>query len=205
MTKKELINELKGSGAKYSKKKIDGVTYHMFSMTVKNKKLSDIEDLLSSAGYTNVCLTKNFFYATLDPSTAGSNLTIAKLADAAQLQKNDLTDSLSFYMNVKVSFKNKVKTTNGKLSNKSKTVSWTIRDASKKKNFYASTSKVTKTAKTTAVKNNKITVSNSKSLVKMKLDGKVVKKNAVIKKKGTHTLTIWSKNGKVQNVTFTIK
>jgi hypothetical protein len=39
----------------------------------------------------------------------------------------------------------------------------------------------------------------------MKLDGKVVKKNAVIKKKGTHTLTIWSKNGKVQNVTFTIK
>lgn len=115
------------------KKKIDGVTYHMFSMTVKNKKLSDIEDLLSSAGYTNVCLTKNFFYATLDPSTAGSNLTIAKLADAAQLQKNDLTDSLSFYMNVKVSFKNKVKTTNGKLSNKSKTVSWTIRDASKKK------------------------------------------------------------------------
>lgn len=212
MTKKELINELKGSGAKYSKKKIDGVTYHMFSMTVKNKKLSDIEDLLSSAGYTNVCLTKDFFYATLDPSTASSNLTIAKLADAAQLQKNDLTDSLSFYMNVKVSFKNKVKTTNGKLSNKSKTVSWTIRDASKKKNFYASTSKVTKTAKTTAVKNNKsykagkkITVSNSKSLVKMKLDGKVVKKNAVIKKKGTHTLTIWSKNGKVQNVTFTIK
>ena len=100
MTKKELINELKGSGAKYSKKKIDGVTYHMFSMTVKNKKLSDIEDLLSSAGYTNVCLTKNFFYATLDPSTAGSNLTIAKLADAAQLQKNDLTDSLSFYMTV---------------------------------------------------------------------------------------------------------
>ena len=74
------------------------------------------------------------------------------------------------------------------------------------------TSTHTKTAKTTAVKNNKsykagkkITVSNSKSLVKMKLDGKVVKKNAVIKKKGTHTLTIWSKNGKVQNVTFTIK
>ena len=128
------------------------------------------------------------------------------------IQKNDLTDSLSFYMNVKVSFKNKVKATNGKLSNKSKTVSWTIRDASKKKNFYASTSKVTKTAKTTAVKNNKsykagkkITVSNSKSLVKMKLDGKVVKKNTVVKKKGTHTLTIWSKNGKVQNVTFTIK
>mgnify|MGYP007107272225 CR=1 FL=1 len=51
----------------------------------------------------------------------------------------------------------------------------------------------------------KITVSNSKSLVKMKLDGKVVKKNTVVKKKGTHTLTIWSKNGKVQNVTFTIK
>lgn len=79
-------------------------------------------------------------------------------------------------------------------------------------NFYASTSKVTKTAKTTAVKNNKsykagkkITVSNNKSLVKMKLDGKVVKKNTVVKKKGTHTLTIWSKNGKVQNVTFTIK
>lgn len=38
MTKKELINELKGSGAKYSKKKIDGVTYHMFSMTVKKQE-----------------------------------------------------------------------------------------------------------------------------------------------------------------------
>lgn len=108
--------------------------------------------------------------------------------------------------------KSKIKTTNGKLSNKSKAVKWTIKDASKKKNLYASTAKTTKTAKTTAVKNNKsyksgkkITVSNSKSLVKMKLDGKAVKKNTVVKKKGTHTLTIWSKNGKVQNVTFTIK
>lgn len=133
---------------------------------------------------------------------------------AAELQANDNYDlsNIQFFMKTNVTMKSKIKTTNGKLSNKSKTVKWTIKDASKKKNLYASTAKTTKTAKTTAVKNNKsykagkkITVSNSKSLVKMKLDGKAVKKNTVVKKKGTHTLTIWSKNGKVQNVIFTIK
>lgn len=211
MTKKELINELKASGAKYSKEKVNGVTYHMFSMTIKNKKFSEIEDLLSDAGYTNVCLTKDFFYATLDPSTAGSNLA---LADVAALQKDDISTSLSFYMNVTVSFKNKIvkKSSNGKLSNKSKTVSFTVKDASKKKNFYASTSKVTKAAKNNAVKANKtykagkkLTVSNSKSLAKMKLDEKQIKPGTAVKTKGSHTLTVWSKDGKVQNITFTIK
>ena len=212
----DLIKELKGSGAVYAKKTINGITYHTFTASAKNAKMTDIEKLLEEAGYTNVCLTKDFFYATFDPDNAAKNMScIAGLTSkAAELQANDNYDlsNIQFFMKTNVTMKSKIKTTNGKLSNKSKTVKWTIKDASKKKNLYASTAKTTKTAKTTAVKNNKsykagkkITVSNSKSLVKMKLDGKAVKKNTVVKKKGTHTLTIWSKNGKVQNVIFTIK
>jgi hypothetical protein len=215
-TTEDLIKELKGSGAVYAKKTINGITYHTFTASAKNAKMTDIEKLLEEAGYTNVCLTKDFFYATFDPDNAAKNMScIAGLTSkAAELQANDNYDlsNIQFFMKTSVTMKSKIKTTNGKLSNKSKAVKWTIKDASKKKNLYASTAKTTKTAKTTAVKNNKsyksgkkITVSNSKSLVKMKLDGKAVKKNTVVKKKGTHTLTIWSKNGKVQNVTFTIK
>lgn len=215
-TTEDLIKELKGSGAVYAKKTINGITYHTFTASAKNAKMTDIEKLLEEAGYTNVCLTKDFFYATFDPDNAAKNMSsIAGLTSkAAELQANNNYDlsNIQFFMKTSVTMKSKIKTTNGKLSNKSKTVKWTIKDASKKKNLYASTAKTTKTAKTTAVKNNKsykagkkITVSNSKSLVKIKLDGKAVKKNTVVKKKGTHTLTIWSKNGKVQNVTFTIK
>lgn len=51
----------------------------------------------------------------------------------------------------------------------------------------------------------KLTVSNPKSLAKMKLDGKAVKPGKAVLKKGTHKLIIWSKNGKVQRVTFRIK
>lgn len=215
-TTEEIIKELKASGAVYAKKTINGITYHTFTASAKNAKMTDIEKMLEEAGYSNVCFTKDFFYATFDPDNAANNLSsIAGLSSkAAELQANDNYDlsNIQFFMKTSVTMKSKIKTTNGKLSNKSKTVKWTIKDASKKKNIYASTAKTTKTAKTTAVKNNKsykagkkITVSNSKSLVKMKLDGKVVKKNTVVKKKGTHTLTIWSKNGKVQNVTFTIK
>lgn len=215
-TTEEIIKELKASGAVYAKKTINGITYHTFTASAKNAKMTDIEKLLEESGYTNVCLTKDFFYATFDPDNAANNLSsIAGLSSkAAELQANDNYDlsNIQFFMKTSVTMKSKVKTTNGKLSNKSKTVKWTIKDASKKKNIYASTAKTTKTAKTTVVKNNKsykagkkITVSNSKSLVKMKLDGKVVKKNTVVKKKGTHTLTIWSKNGKVQNVIFAIK
>lgn len=215
-TTTDIIKEMKGAGFVYAKKTINGITYHTFTASAKNAKMTDIEKLLEESGYTNVCLTKDFFYATFDPDQiANSTSSVAGLTSkAAKLQANDDYDisDFQFFMNTSVTMKSKIKTTNGKLSNKSKTVKWTIKDASKKKNIYASTAKTTKTAKTTAVKNNKsykagkkITVSNSKSLVKMKLDGKAVKKNTVVKKKGTHTLTIWSKNGKVQNVIFTIK
>lgn len=39
----------------------------------------------------------------------------------------------------------------------------------------------------------------------MKLDGKAVKPGKAVLKKGTHKLIIWSKDGKVQRVTFRIK
>lgn len=40
---------------------------------------------------------------------------------------------------------------------------------------------------------------------KMKLDGTAVKPGKAVTKKGTHKLIIWSKDGKVQRVTFKIK
>ena len=39
----------------------------------------------------------------------------------------------------------------------------------------------------------------------MKLDGTAVKPGKAVTKKGTHKLIIWSKDGKVQRVTFKIK
>lgn len=214
-TTKDLIKEMKASGATYSKKKLNGVKYHMFSTSIKNAKLSDVEALLEESGYIDVCITKNYFYATFDPDALSNGLasSIAGLADkAAEIQAENDMPELSFYMKTTVSMKSKIKATNGKLSNGSKKATWTIKDASKKKTLYASTSKVKKTAKTTSVKNGKtykpgkkIAVTNSSSLVKMELDGKTVKKNTVVTKKGKHTLTIWSRNGKVQNVNFKIK
>ena len=51
----------------------------------------------------------------------------------------------------------------------------------------------------------KLTVANAKSLAKLTLDGKTIKSGKAVTKKGTHTLMVWSKNGKVQKVTFKIK
>ena len=207
-TKAAIIKDMKKSGAKYSKKKIDGVVYNMFYSTVKNAKLSQVEALLTQCGYTNVCVKSNYFYASFDPD-AISNTTAKTAATGKDL---DLTDSMSFYMSAKMTFKAKVAATNGKLTKDKKTVSWVIKDASKKKNFYASTSKVIKTAKASSVSNGKsykagkkLTVANAKSLAKLTLDGKTIKSGKTVTKKGTHTLMVWSKNGKVQKVTFKIK
>jgi hypothetical protein len=213
-TTTDIINQLKAEGFTYSKKTSDGIEYNMFSATEKNAKLSDIETILTTMGYTNVCLTKNYFYATYDPSTSAGTSTLASImSQSAELSANSYDDAqISVYIKISLQFNSKVKTTNGKLSSGSKKVKWTIKDPTSKTNFYASTSKVKKTAKTTSVKNNKsykagkkIKVSNPSSLVRMTLDGKKIKNNTSVKTKGSHTLTIWSKNGKVQNVTFKIK
>lgn len=85
-------------------------------------------------------------------------------------------------------------------------------DSNKVTRLCASTTKVTRTAKSNSVVNGKtykagkkLTVANPKSLAKMKLDGSAVKPGKAVTKKGTHKLIIWSKNGKVQRVTFKIK
>lgn len=53
-TTEDLIKELKGSGAVYAKKTINGITYHTFTASAKNAKMTDIEKLLEEAGYTNL-------------------------------------------------------------------------------------------------------------------------------------------------------
>ena len=203
-TKQAIIKDAKKSGLKYSKKRINGTIYHMFISTIKNSSFKDIEDNLNStSGFSNVCISKNYFFATFNPSA----LTVSKsgLSDEAM-------DLSSFYLNMKITFKSKVNFTNGTVSKDGKTVSWIIKDADKATRLCASTTKVNKTARSKSVVNGKtykhgkkLTVSNPKSLAKMKLDGKAVKPGKAVLKKGTHKLIIWSKDGKVQRVTFRIK
>lgn len=207
-SKAKLIKEMTKSGSKYTKKKIDGKSYYLFYSTVHNKNLSEIEDYLSESGYTNVCVSPKYFFATLDPESAQKP---SSYDSDSSINLSD-TDNISFYMSMKITFKSKVNFTNGTVSKDGKTVSWTIRDASKKIRLCASTTKVTKTARSKSVVNGKtykagrkLTVTNPKSLAKMKLDGKAVKPGKSVTKKGTHKLIIWSKDGKVQRVTFKIK
>lgn len=98
---KDLIKEMKASGATYSKKKLNGVKYHMFSSSIKNAKLSDVEALLEESGYIDVCITKNYFYATFDPDALSNGLasSIAGLADkAAEIQaENDMPELSILY------------------------------------------------------------------------------------------------------------
>lgn len=173
-TKAQLLKELKKSDAKYTKKKLDGVEYHIFYSTIKNTKLND--------------------------AIFGTNNT------------NISVDDYSLYIGMKVTLDSKVNFTNGKVSNDGKTVSWVIKDSNKVTRLCASTTKVTRTAKSNSVVNGKtykagkkLTVANPKSLAKMKLDGTAVKPGKAVTKKGTHKLIIWSKDGKVQRVTFKIK
>lgn len=225
-TKDELINELKEAGAQYSRQTINGVEYNMFSASEKNVKISTIEESLGSL-YSNICITPNYFYAVYDPEAlsesmgssatpAGSTESTATLADICNLAaSDDYSDTdFSVYLKTSVSFSSKIAATNGKLAKGSKKVTWTIKGTnySKKKVMYASTRKAKATAKTASVKNGKtykagkkIVVKNASCLAKMKLDGKVIKSGKVVKSKGTHTLTVWSRNGKVQNITFKIK
>ncbi len=205
-TKAQLLKELKKSDAKYTKKKLDGVEYHIFYSTIKNAKLSEIEKLLSNYGYTNVCVSPKYFFATLASKS--------KLNDAifGANNTNISVDDYSLYIGMKVTLDSKVNFTNGKVSNDGKTVSWVIKDSNKVTRLCASTTKVTRTAKSNSVVNGKtykagkkLTVANPKSLAKMKLDGTAVKPGKAVTKKGTHKLIIWSKDGKVQRVTFKIK
>lgn len=203
-TKQAIIKDAKKSGLKYSKKRINGTIYHMFISTIKNSSFKDIEDNLNStSGFSNVCISKNYFFATFNPSAL--TVSTSGLSDEAM-------DLSSFYLNMKITFKSKVNFTNGTVSKDGKTVSWVIKDADKATRLFASTTKVNKTARSKSVVNGKtykpgkkLTVSNPKSLAKMKLDGKAVKPGKAVLKKGTHKLIIWSKDGKVQRVTFRIK
>ena len=110
----------------------------MFSTSIKNAKLSDVETLLEESGYIDVCITKNYFYATFDPDALSNGLasSIAGLADkAAEIQAENDMPELSFYMKTTVSMKSKIKATNGKLSNGSKKQPGPLRTLPRRKRF----------------------------------------------------------------------
>lgn len=154
----------------------------------------------------SIAFRKMFYYATLASKS--------KLNDAifGANNTNISVDDYSLYIGMRVTLDSKVNFTNGKVSKDGKTVSWVIKDSNKVTRLCASTTKVTRTARSNSVVNGKtykagkkLTVANPKSLAKMKLDGTAVKPGKAVTKKGTHKLIIWSKDGKVQRVTFKIK
>lgn len=218
LTTDELISELKAQGMDYSQKKMNGVKYHMFSATEKKLSFSKIEGYLEDSGFLDVCLTKDFFYATFDPSSLDDDSTTSAIGEviiqsAKIAASDDYSDyDISYFVQSTVTFKSKVKATNGKRSNGSKKVTWSAGDTDNVSTFYASTTKVKKAAKATSVKKGKtyalgktIKVKNSKSVAKMTLDGETIKNGYKVTTTGKHTLKIWSKNGKLKTVTFKIK
>lgn len=212
VTKAKLIKEMKSQpGTTYARKTIDGVVYNMLYKTVKNASLKEVEQLLSESGYSNVCLTSNYFYASIVPEQSSSTSTTSMTVPEIEGISQEDIENAKFYMSTKITFKSSVKTTNGKLSNENKSVSWVIRDASKRRNFYASTVKAIRPCESASVANGKtykvgraLNVTYAKNLVRMTLDGKTIKPGATVKKTGTRTLLIWSRTGKLSKVVFKV-
>lgn len=71
----------------------------MFISTIKNSSFKDIEDNLNStSGFSNVCISKNYFFATFNPSAL--TVSTSGLSDEAM-------DLSSFYLNMKITFKSR--------------------------------------------------------------------------------------------------
>lgn len=212
ITGDEFISRVKENGATYSTQRIDGVKYHMFTDTQNGLRLSEIEDVLEEMGYENVCLTRDYFHARYVASEVDIDEMLGDDPDLTSEQIRQLKN-MTYIQSFSVQLKDRVRTTNGKIDkSNNKLVTWTYKSSDKSKNFYATTSPTTKTARTESVKNNrtyktsvKILVSNSYNIVRMTLDGKVIKSGKIVNTKGHHELIIWSKDGKCQRVGFTVK
>ncbi|MGN0395624.1 MAG: hypothetical protein ACI4EF_09680 [Coprococcus sp.] len=208
----DIISQFKKEGYKYKKETKNGITYHVFSKSGKNAKFSKIEKELESMGYTNVCLKKDYFFATYDANTANGS---------EDIDINELINSVGagsdyhFYQTFTIQLNGKVRNTNGRISkSNNRCVTWTYKNYKKSKNFYASTSSTKKTATVRNIKNGKtykigkngkiIKISNASSAARITLNGKKIKNGSIIKKKGSYTLTIWSKSGKCRTTRFKI-
>ncbi len=219
VSKKELISEFKSEGAKYAVKKENGVTYHVFTFSKKKAKFSEIEKVLESMGYTNVCIKKDYFFATYNAGdkSAGNNSAIATDDFLKEISKETGMDTSNFhyYQTFSIQLNGNIKRTNGKINkNNKKCVTWTYKNYNKSKNFYASTSSVKKRATVKNIKNGKkyklgkkgyiLKIANASNAARITLNGKKVKNGTAIKKSGRYTLTIWSKNGQCRTVKFDI-
>lgn len=216
VSEKELIDEMTKDGLKYSTEISGGTTYHIFTMSAKKVKLSEIEDMLEEMGYTNVCLKKDYFFASYNPK----NIPVA-MEDIDELMKEfaketglDASD-FHYYQTISIQLKGTIKNTNGKVSKSNKKcVTWTQKNFNKARNFYASTSSTKKTATVKNIKNGKtykigkkgkaIKIANASSAARIRLNGKTIKNGKIIKKAGKYRLTIWSKTGKCKTTTFKI-
>lgn len=210
---KGFIKQMKADGAKYSKKKIDGTVYYLFTMTQKKQTFKQVEEFLEGVGLTDVVFTKDFFSGTLDLSEYSEDTGEGSLMNQIRTYAaQDPEQELHFIFKMSITYKAKVVLTNGKLSKTKKKVSWSIKDSSKKRILYASTIAGKKTAYVTNIKNNKtyragkmIKIKNAKNAARITLDNKKIKNNKKVTAKGTHVLTIWSRNGKIKKTTFKIK
>lgn len=216
VSEKELIDEMTKEGIKYSTEISGGITYHVFTMSEKKVKLSKIEDMLEEMGYTNVCLKKDYFFASYKPQNSP-----ATTEDIDELMKEfaketglDASD-FHCYQTISIQLKGTIKNTNGKVSKSNKKcVTWTQKNFNKARNFYASTSSTKKTATVKNIKNGKtykigkkgktIKIANASSAARIRLNGKTIKNGKIIKKAGKYRLTIWSKTGKCKTTTFKI-
>lgn len=208
-TTDDIIQTQKDGGYTYTTETIDGVLFHVFTKSGTKAKFSKIENELKELGYTNVCMKKDYFYATYtasDLTTDDSNMTTTDGFDYSDFK---------YYQKISVQLNSKVKRTNGKINSANKRcVTWTHNNHEKSKNFYASTSATKKNARIRNLRNGKtykigkagkkIKIANASYAARIQLNGKTIKNGKVIKKAGTYTLSIWNKSGKFSTIKFTI-
>lgn len=212
----EIINQFVKGGCTYSTEKSNGITYHVFTVSGKKAKLSQIEDALEEMGYTNVCLKKDYFFATYDPEYIPvATEDIEELMDEFTKETGIDASNFHYYQTISIQLRGNIKNTNGKVSKSNKKcVTWTYKNYKKAKNFYASTSSTKKTATVKNIKNGRsykigkkgkvIKIANASSAARITLNGKTIKNGRIIKKAGRYSLTIWSKTGKCKTITFKI-
>lgn len=213
---KDLINKYVKQGFTYSAEKSNGITYHVFTVSGKKAKLSQIEDALEGMGYTNVCLKKDYFFATYDPGDFPiATEDIEEIMDEYTKETGIKASDFHYYQTLSIQLKGNIKNTNGKISKSNqRCVTWTYKNYQKAKNFYASTSSTKKAATVKNIKNGKsykigkngkiIKIANASSAARITLNRKAIKNGKIIKKAGRYSLTIWSKTGRCKTITFKI-
>ncbi len=212
--KEEFKANLVASGAVVSEEVIGGVNYTMATYSGTNAAYADVEEVLYANGVENACLTQDYFYGELDLSE--------------YLGMEDIESDMGefkIYQAMSLVFMSPVTNTNGIIDSANPNhVTWETTTAGQNTTYWATAGSASNaaTAKVTSVKNKKIykkektiQVSNAENLAKMTLskldssDGdvvstKTIKQGAVVKANGFYQLTVWSRDGKCQSISFTI-